>query len=338
MEPSAVNAANPHPPPVVAQPPHIAPQPQIPNEPRENPTHNYPLQPVEPFRRTRKGKARGKARRLQVDIRKSKVWDRLIDTTAGITLGEWLAISPEGQKDLIDGIRYLRENKRRQNRLARNNDSTPMNIDSNPNPVNAVEHYENENWSEAVEEGEESFSGSSEYLEDSESNLTYDSQATESNSEILEEESIYEYPYSLGSMKNSSPLRGMVSINGKPVEAVFDFGASVSVLGKGLADELGLVASNDELPLIGFDGDDKVVRSKIILSVPIMIGSRTLRPEHMALKNTGNDHLCLLGVPWMQNYGIQIDICNSRVIIPTSRGDVTLHCFTTHVSNPTSAR
>jgi hypothetical protein len=56
-------------------------------------------------------KVRGKARRLPVQIKKSKVWNTLLKTSANISLAEWLAIDKTVQKDIVDGIRYLRERK-----------------------------------------------------------------------------------------------------------------------------------------------------------------------------------------------------------------------------------
>jgi hypothetical protein len=346
MRNDSTTSANPYPLPYANDPiPVPGPVGAQNNVPVINPAH-VPTAPVNPGQeppqtRTVK-KTRGKARRLPVKIARSKIWDKLIDSDTGLSFAEWVAIDNDVQKDLIDGIRYLRENKRKRSAATRqgSNNITPpnaMNIDhvNSSNMVNAVGHYVEDGYSRSDnEENEEnSFYDSSVYFSDRETDVTADSVADLSDFESVDEESVYGYPYDLTQMRNTSPLKGMISINGCAVEAVFDSGASVSVIGKRLADKLGLVPSDDELPLVGFNGSEKVTQSKIIMSVPIMIAGRLLRPEHMCLKSTGNDSLCLLGVPWLQSYGITIDICNSRIVVPTSKGNVTLQCYTRHLSN-----
>lgn len=52
--------------------------------------------------------------------------------------------------------------------------------------------------------------------------------------EFSDFESIYGYPYDLQQMQSSSPLRVTISINGKSIEALFDSGSSVSILGSSI--------------------------------------------------------------------------------------------------------
>jgi hypothetical protein len=280
-------------------------------------------------------RTRSEARRLPVKVTRSKIWDKMLDSDTGLTFAEWVAIDTDVQKDLVDGIRFLREDKRKRNATARKNKAhnvTPVvtqTTTQTANAVNAVNHNNYNNSDAEDDEGSEIFD--SVYFSDS-SNVTADSIGDSSDSESLENESVYEYAYDLTKMKSCSPLKGMISINGTPVEAVVDSGASVSVIGKHLADELGLVPSDDEIPLVGFNDENVKTPSKVIMSVPIMIAGRLLRPEHMCVKTTGNDSLCLLGVPWMQAYGISIDICKSRIIVPFSKGNVTLQCYTRHLN------
>ncbi|KAG0731501.1 hypothetical protein G6F62_015826 [Rhizopus arrhizus] len=57
----------------------------------------------------------------------------------------------------------------------------------------------------------------------------------------------------------------------------------------------------------------------------------------MCVQPTGNDNLCLLGIPWFQAYGIEIDVVNSCVKIPTTSGIIKLQAYTTHLPNPVSS-
>jgi hypothetical protein len=152
-------------------------------------------------------KRRGKARRLPVQIKKSHVWNMLKESKANISLAEWLAIDPNAQKDMVDGIRYLRENKKRKDKQVGNTGT------EQGQKVNKVDINKEET------ENEESDSDSS-----TNSNLETDSGVTSIGSAHINEEedywsddsdirSVYRYPYSLERMKNSSPLRGLFSIN-----------------------------------------------------------------------------------------------------------------------------
>ncbi|KAG1404277.1 hypothetical protein G6F58_010210 [Rhizopus delemar] len=122
-----------------------------------------------------------------------------------------------------------------------------------------------------------------------------------------------------------------VSINGRTVECVFDSGASVSVISGGLASKLGLVPSNDELWLSGFDSRTAGKPSKVVVDVPVVI-SGCLRPEHMCILERTDQYrereLCLLGVTWFKAYGIQPRIGVAEIHIPTSRGVVVHNGYT----------
>ncbi|KAG1000619.1 hypothetical protein G6F27_013648 [Rhizopus arrhizus] len=132
-------------------------------------------------------------------------------------------------------------------------------------------------------------------------------------------------------MKQGSPLKGVVTINGKSVVAIFDTGASVSVIGKALAVSLGLKPNGDTLALTGLEnkqGND----SPIVSDVPICIAGK-IRPEHMCIHDSGNTDLCLLGITWFQAYGIELDLINSIVKIPTTTGMVKLQGYTSHIKD-----
>jgi hypothetical protein len=270
-------------------------------------------------------KHRGKARRLPVLIKKSQVWNTLKASPANISLAEWLAMDPNAQKDIVDGIRYLRENKRRKDKQVRNP---------------GVEHAQKVNKVDVNKE--ETESEDSDSHSSTNSDLETDTGVTSIVSAGDNEEdnwsdndsdirSVYRYPYSLERMKNSSPLKAMISIQGRPVEAVFDSGAAVSVIGEGLSNELGLIPNGDVLPLVGIDSGKKVTYSKIVMDVPLNLGGK-LRPDHMTILE-GNDRLCLIGIPFFQSFGVSIDLEKSTVHVPTTDGEVIIQGFTSHQPN-----
>jgi hypothetical protein len=270
-------------------------------------------------------KPRGKARRLPVLIKKSQVWNTLKQSPANISLAEWVAIDTTAQKDIVDGIRYLRESKHRKGKQT---ETTGVEIAQKVNNVNINNEEE-----EISEDSDEELSDSS----NSDVDTSMTSNATSSEEDYWTDDdnsdmrSVYRYPYSLERMKNSSPLKAMISIQGKPVEAVFDSGAAVSVIGGGLANELGLVPNGDVLPLVGIQSDKKVTYSKIVMDVPLNLGGK-IRPDHMTILE-GNDKLCLIGIPFFQSFGVSIDLEKSTVHVPTSDGEVIIQGFTSHQIN-----
>lgn len=49
---------------------------------------------------------------FRLHSRKKKVWSKLMNTEAGLSLGEWIYHVEETSKETIDGIHYLYEVKR----------------------------------------------------------------------------------------------------------------------------------------------------------------------------------------------------------------------------------
>ncbi|GAA5807678.1 hypothetical protein MFLAVUS_001051 [Mucor flavus] len=151
------------------------------------------------------------------------------------------------------------------------------------------------------------------------------------NVSLSDVESVYRYPYDLQKMKSGSPLRGAISINGKTIEAVFDTGASVSILGSKICSDLGLVPNGDRLHLVGFNQDkEKPTASSVVMDVPINIGGK-IRPEHMAVQTDGGSDICLLGIPWFQAYGISLDLQRSQIKVPTCDGMIKIQGRTSQV-------
>ncbi|KAG1046838.1 hypothetical protein G6F43_010692 [Rhizopus delemar] len=247
-------------------------------------------------------------RKLPVHTKGFNVWDVLGTVEAKISIADLVAMDRNICKDLMDGIRYLRQRKKVGPRKP-----VQMVIDS-------VQTVDSDSM---VSSGSSTVSS-----QDSWSNDSFDS----SDESFDEEESVYGYPYNLDRMKASSPLRGVISINGVAVECVFDSGASVSVISKSLADRVGLVPNGDTLQITGFDSRSCDKPANVVMDVPVMVGG-CLRPEHMCVVDLpGVKDLCLLGVPWLKAYGIQPVVDNGVINIPTRRGIVSHQCYTTHAS------
>lgn len=246
-----------------------------------------------------------------------------------------VAIDKDVSRDLIDGLRDLR--LQRPKRAKEKYLSVGGVQQGLVRPVQMVHARDEDDSSESEWSDEETEEDDSESKAGEISMVT---SVTDSSSVTTEEdegafsdvESVYRYPYDINRMRVSSPLKGVVSINNVPIECVFDSGASVSVISKHLCEEvLGLVPNGDNLQLVGFDNKHTGVSSNIVMDVPIKIGGK-VRPEHMCVQDTGkNDRLCLLGVPWFQAYGIQMDLVNSLVRVPTTNGILSLQCYTTHL-------
>lgn len=315
-----------------------------------------------------KKRARPKARRFPVKFRKSKIWNKLLNTDAGISVAEWLSLDKEATSEMIDGIRYLKENKVKSRKKvvssgAVESSGIGIGISSsagagilpgvgNSSPLGPVLNFNNNNMDIGVLETasldnnvEDDVSVNKVDLDDSDSYSTesdveseYSSSSSsrslvsgdETDLEFSELESVYGYPYDLQRMKSSSPMRALISINGKSLEAVFDTGASVSILGSGICAALGLVPNGDNLHLVGFNSESLPSASNVVMNVPINIGGK-IRPEHMAVQLNSSSDICLLGIPWFQAYGISLDIQHSQVRVPTSNGIIKIQGRTSRV-------
>ncbi|KAG1018278.1 hypothetical protein G6F43_014396 [Rhizopus delemar] len=61
---------------------------------------------------TPKKRTRAKPRKLAVQTNKVNVWDVLSRTNAGASVADLLAVDRTACKDLVDGVRFLRQGKR----------------------------------------------------------------------------------------------------------------------------------------------------------------------------------------------------------------------------------
>lgn len=272
-------------------------------------------------------RARAKVRRLAVKTNTLNVWDALGRMNAGLSVLDWLTIDKEAGKDLVDGLRYLRT--QRTKRGVKQVASDTM-VNQRINLVGADSESEWYDTDEDSVDGEVSMVTSASGSKETAS--TTSGSEFEVDPPFDDVESVYRYPYDLNRMRISSPLKGVISINNVPIECVFDSGASVSVISRYLCEDvLGLVPNGDNIQLVGFDNQKTASKSNIIMDVPINIAGK-IRPDHMCVQDTGkNDRLCLLGVPWFQAYGIEINLTDSTVSVPTTSGVVKLQCYTTHL-------
>ncbi|OAD71989.1 hypothetical protein PHYBLDRAFT_146970 [Phycomyces blakesleeanus NRRL 1555(-)] len=96
-----------------------------------------------------------------------------------------------------------------------------------------------------VQHQEESSDSESFYLDDWETQfLETDAANLDSDSELDgydSDDTVYNYHYNYKDFASSQPLRAPITINGQLIPAIFDLGASVSIISKALALCLGLV-------------------------------------------------------------------------------------------------
>ena len=266
-------------------------------------------------------------RKLEVRLPKPDVWARLKEVDAGISLAQWLALDKNAYADVRDGLKYLHGRQAPKKTLAEPMeinalqaqsfgrggacDETSAESEEEGDMAGAVagDTDWDSTWLEASERGEE------ELLAESQEEA-YDSEDTE-----------YNYPYDLQEMKKSIPLRGPVVINGQVVQAVFDSGASVSIISKSLAQRLRLVSNGDQLAVSTMD-EQSDQACEIVGNVPIRVAGK-LRPEHMCIEATTYRDLCLLGMTWFRAYGIIPKMEQSILVIPTKKAMYLCHLHLT---------
>lgn len=81
--------------------------------------NNSGSSPVPPLNAVKKKVARRMVQRLPVNLKKKKIWSKLLSVDAGIYLGEWVYHDDEAATEVINGIRHLRELKREVKRKKR---------------------------------------------------------------------------------------------------------------------------------------------------------------------------------------------------------------------------
>ncbi|KAK4512302.1 3-keto-steroid reductase [Mucor velutinosus] len=263
-----------------------------------------------------------KARVLKVPTKSLNVWNKLSELDSGLSILDWVAIDKDAAKDLVDGLRDLR--KQRPKRTKRHLMEMDGGSKEPPNKINVVQHAADSDVSEA------SSYYDSDPSSDGDSMASFSS-GTDSDLNFDDTHSVYRYPYDLAKMKWSSPLKAEISINGRKVIACFDTGGSISVISRSLCESLGMACNGDSLQLVGFNNESAGARADIVMDVPICIQGKHIRPEHMCVQDQTNADLLILGIPWLQAYGVELDIANSIIKVPTTSGLVKLQGFTSHI-------
>ncbi|KAG2190950.1 hypothetical protein INT47_009222 [Mucor saturninus] len=272
--------------------------------------------PIENARKTRTKRAPPK--RLPVKIPKRDVWNTLLSTDAGLTVADWLAMNKSAAKDIKDGLRYLHGRKKIPippiNMVINQEDTdttletdtetdndTDDDIDTDMNTDIATNKTNNE--TDSLNDDIDSENG----INDSDE---YDSAQEDSD------DTTYTYKYNFNNFSVSQPLKAPIMINNHIIPAIFDSGASVSVIGQNLAVKLGLKPTGDKLTLSSLDGESKEP-CHIVKNVPVRVAGK-LRPDTMCVKSgPSSKDLCLLGMTWFRTYGIQLRPRDSTIIIPT---------------------
>ncbi|EIE82990.1 hypothetical protein RO3G_07695 [Rhizopus delemar RA 99-880] len=236
-------------------------------------------------KRVVKKRTRGKARRLPVKIKKKgNVWEVLDGTNAGLSVAGLIAMDRGIQRDVIDGIRFLREKQaslRSNEKVATKGRRIEENSSAVPMVINVVDQ-DGYGSDSSIVSGDDLVSN-----DDSDWQSTFSLSDGSNDSVNFSEDwddgvSVYHYPYSLNQMKQGSPLKGVVNINGKSVVAIFDTGASVSVIGKALAASLGLRPNGDTLALTGLEnkqGDDSPIGYTSHIKDRSLLNSKVMLPS-----------------------------------------------------------
>lgn len=286
---------------------------------------NQPANTVDPMQPTNTAppkvrKKRRPPRRLPVQLSKKDIWNRLMSMDAGLSIADWLAMDKTAYHDIRDGLRYLYGRPPRA-KVTRDVTMADVNHVAHQQGQDSEDEWSDESW----EDGEYELFGSEIGDCGEESTSGYDSDGSGAD-----------YPYNYDNMKNSRPLRATICIHDVCLEAVFDTGASVSVISKNLADKIGLQTTNDTLQLSSL-GEATGPSCKIARDVPIRIAGK-LRKEHMCIIDTDRD-LCLIGMTWFHAHGVQVDNSDATIIIPIRQGrdSIIIQGSAGEMETPTSA-
>ncbi|ORY96966.1 hypothetical protein BCR43DRAFT_505746 [Syncephalastrum racemosum] len=231
-------------------------------------------------------------------------------TDSGLTLADRVALDRTAAKDLNDGVRYL--HGRKPKNLTKENGPEkqlpPRRGRGQRRPRLGEAHF----MEEGDADSESDLGDNDSWLDESD-----DDDALPGENGYLSEDTHYNYPYNLDRMLKSTPLRGPIVINDTVVQAVFDLGASVSVISKSLADKLNLRPNGDRMPLTTIEATSRRM-CDVTVSVPVRVAGK-LRPEHMCIQPNADRDLCLLGMTWFKAYGIRPDPAGT-IYIPTKHG------------------
>ncbi|KAG1168581.1 hypothetical protein G6F71_009002 [Rhizopus microsporus] len=286
----------------------------------------------------KKHKTRAPLRQMAITVPEHPIWQKLKETNAGLSLADWLYLSRKPGDDIMAGLRYWRKRtpKKNKGKAPVRNLLNPDNTNRQtirPMEIAAVNHdlestdddYEMDYNSSTDQNSEYEFEEDT----DEETEGFFRENPYDSDTSSMELLDMPDYPYSLERMRASSPLKGTIYIKGQEVEAIFDSGASVSVITKELSDSLGLTPNGDQMYLVTFD-DHTREPCDITLNVPVVVAGE-LKPEHMCIQKGRKGHkFCLLGIPWFKQHGIELNLKSATVRIPTKKGTKTLQCHTEH--------
>ncbi|KAI9243164.1 hypothetical protein BY458DRAFT_495463, partial [Sporodiniella umbellata] len=263
------------------------------------------------------GQARKPRKRTEVEVPIERPWDKMKNTQITMSMAEYLSLNKENAKEIKDGLMYLHRRKSSRNPKASLN---TLRNNGNINILRTNGLLDEEEYQESIKTYNTSvhkFEENSEYSDQSlESDSEWEDSGTSDVSSTSEEESICDYSYSLDKMKQAQPLRVMISINNRLVEAILDSGAAVSVMCIKLADKLNLrIHHNEKIPLSGFGGNRNIYCS-IAPNVDVRIAGRR-KIEHFCIDKTdAKQELCLLGNSWICAHDITITKNGQVLVIP----------------------
>ncbi|KAI7893689.1 uncharacterized protein EV154DRAFT_581861, partial [Mucor mucedo] len=208
-------------------------------------------------------RVRAPPRRLKVTGPVLDIWEKMGASQASLSLKDWIILDKKVQKDIKDGLRFLRGRKPRKGRGPAN--GVPQGNLPNPTPavVNLVQDATSELDSETDTDTESSTTTSG-----------YESYSESSLDEESDNDSVYDYPYERVLMVSSSPLAILGMVKDYPVKLVLDSGSAISVINRSFAERLGLVGSGKVLNIKTIETTKmncKRNQCEITVSVPVRI-------------------------------------------------------------------
>lgn len=235
-------------------------------------------------------------------VKKAEVWGVMQETPAPISMAQWITTDRQTGDEVITGIRHSRRRKREPLLIMVH--KAEIDSSSSESDSSYEDNSNNDTRTNSITTSSTYSSESKAYT-----NNTYDLEVVEGN------ESVYGYVYDLENMKSDTPLRADVS-------CVCDSGASLSIIGLGPAQRLGLVPNGDTISIIGIQGtttsgsQGNGIMGQVIMNVPISIGGR-IRPEYMGYIGDASNDTCILGVaPFFKQYGIEFPFEDAIIKVP----------------------
>jgi hypothetical protein len=119
------------------------------------------------------------------------------------------------------------------------------------------------------------------------------------------------YTSMVNTPEGASVLMGIFSIRGFSVRVLFDSGATHSFINDKISDKLGLMSCHMNRPFLITTPGGRVTIGKLVMRVPLELGSKFAPANLLALSLEGID--VILGMDWLTQHKVVLDIA-SRIV------------------------